>query len=847
MAQQFTLKLHNPDIDKNPNDLIYMGLNDGNKLNLEITNNSGFDLQFDAQERELLVKFSKEVLDESSAKGITVKSPWATNGIYTPEDDPNPADQKKYYVLRLKLADAASTVAFPDKGTLTIALAAIKPIATGTATLKLYHDFEDDIRMDAANQLSILASGNNKKTLIGPNQSLGYRIMVNDSNDTNPIVATATNVPVTSDNAAENTIHLNFFFQNPETTESQGNMGQLVPSWDPNHPPTFKLRFPYFNGDSPDPAYADLTNDFKVGEPNYNTYTSAWNILLSLDSKNPNVTTNDWWKITAPTLGSSSPYWLIQPTPANKYLFTGTYGPGPFLDLYFSHIYSNLPVSSNSPETQIILESLQFPGFNDNVWPKPLFKEDSVQILSFGGNIQYTPSSGTVLTLTWETKNADHCFIKGDATQQGSKASGKDYTKAINNANPLSSAYTITAYDKQGVSKISRTINVKWKADDAKVFPISQSFQMPTAIDISPSADKVYVAGGIKDAKGSIVISILDGQTLVASPNPILLPNDEQPKNVGASADNTKIMVAALSLTGDEGKVYGFSTSNPPSLIPGSPLTTNTNSLPNLYEMCISEDSSTLFLSAPYTSVPTFIEAIDTGSIKPKPTTGNPANIKGLGPIGLSSKGNNLFCPIIDGDTTSGGLGILNSKTLAPIAGSPISLRSDPKGVKYTAGPLLVSQDGNTVTTIAQGYDVANNYATVFILCQVDIPSMKLSRRIQIFNGYPNSAPTPTTNLLYSDDEKYIFIFGLNFSKEAKNNDETLVSVYDASSLKELSWSPIATPLSDTSKTFVVNMKMAPNGARIYALTLDSSTSEVSSGAVRAFIPYLEASSNRTI
>ena len=70
MAQQFTLKLHNPDIDKTPNDLIYMGLNDGNKLNLEITNNSGFDLQFDAQERELLVKFSKEVLDESSAKGV---------------------------------------------------------------------------------------------------------------------------------------------------------------------------------------------------------------------------------------------------------------------------------------------------------------------------------------------------------------------------------------------------------------------------------------------------------------------------------------------------------------------------------------------------------------------------------------------------------------------------------------------------------------------------------------------------------------------------------------------------------------------------------------------------------
>src|ERR1700743_1092799 len=104
MAQQFTLKLKNPDVTKAPEDIIYTGLADGNKLDLNITNNSGFDLEFTA-DTVLLVKLSKEFIDTSGAKAITVKAPWVTDGIYTPDDDPDPDDQKKYYVVKLKMAD----------------------------------------------------------------------------------------------------------------------------------------------------------------------------------------------------------------------------------------------------------------------------------------------------------------------------------------------------------------------------------------------------------------------------------------------------------------------------------------------------------------------------------------------------------------------------------------------------------------------------------------------------------------------------------------------------------------------------------------------------------------------
>lgn len=848
MAQEFTLRLHNPDLKKAPDDIIYTGLKDGNKLNLEITNNSGFDLKFDSGAgTDLLVKIAKEVIDAGGTNAITVKSPWATDGTYTPDNDPDAGDKKNYYVLKLKMADSAG-LEFPNKGTVTVALETLKPTATGSATIIAGYDFGSGLAMSAASQISVLSSGSNGKTLIGPNQSLLYTLMINQGNDTNSIVATSPKVVVGPANAAENIIQVNLFFLNPDNNSGgQKTMGGLVPSWDANNPPTFKLRFPYFNGQSPDPAYADLTDDFKTGEQGYNAYTSAWNIKLSLDKDNPNITSNNWWKITPPDPGTPSPYWLLQPTTANKYLFTGTYsGPdssGPFLDLYFTHIYTNLPVSTNNPETQIILETLQFPGFNDNVWPRPLFKEDSVQILSFGGQVQYAPSSGTVLTLTWTTKNADHCFIQGDATQQGANASGKDYTKTISNSAPLASFYTLTAYDKQGVSKISRTIYVQWKADDAKVFPVSGAFNTPTGFDISPSADKVYVAGGIDDTYGSIAISILDGQTLVASPNPIILPDNQTALNVAATPDNTKIMVAGLTLQGDSGKIYGYTTSTPASMIPGSPLNTDPCNLPNLYAMAVSSDSSQLLISAPFPSgVPQYIEGIGTSNLKPSPAAGNPAPVKGLGPIGLTASGANLFCPIVDGAAT-GGLGVMSRSTLAPVAGSPITLRSDPTAIKYTAGPLIISKDGKTVTTLAQGYDTNNNYSRVFILCQVDIPTMKLTRRVQVYNGYGNSAPTPTTDLLYSVDENYIFVFGLNYNPQTIDNGETLVSVFDAVSLKEVSWSPVAAPLSSsgTSKKFVVDMRMAPDGSRIYALTLDSSTSAVASGSVCAFIPYFPA------
>lgn len=854
MSQQFVINLHNPDIKTPPDDIIYTGLKDGNKLNVAITNNSGFALQFaaGAGQPDLLIKIAKTIIDEKGAEAITVQAPWQTDGIFTPDNDPDKNDKGEYYVVKLKMA-ASTALPFSNNGTVTVALGNIQPIAKGSATIIAYYDFGSGLIMNTAGQISVLGSSTDGKQLIGDTAYLKYTLMVNDGDDVNNIVATEAGKPVTAANAAENKIHLNFFFLNPDPgSDAGGTMGGLVPSWDTDHPPTFKIRFPYFNGNSPDPATADLTDDYQLNDPSYNEYTSAWNIMLSLDSQNPNILSNTWWTITPPVPGSdSAPFWLIQPTVANKYLFTGMSSgqgaSGPFLDLYLSHIYSNLPISTTNPETQIILETYCFPGFNDASSPRPLFKEQSVQILCFSGQVNITPEAGTVLVLTWTTKNADHCFVSGDSVQLGANSYGTAYSKTISNANPLKSGYTLTAYDKQGVSKISNTIYVQWAADNNNTFPVSDEFIAPTAMDInfSPGGSTVYVAGGNNNADGAVCVSILNGQTLVTTPNPIILPNNENALNVKATADGSKILIAGLNVMGDTGKIYGYNTANPPQPLKGSPfICAAPCNWPNLYPMVLSKDQTQLIISNPFpsasqTPVKPFIEGINTSSFTVMPATGNPSSFTAtnLGPVGLKINGDNIFFPAVDG-VSPGGLGVMNRNTLTQVAGSPVSLRSDPNGIKYTPGPLVVSADGNTVTTLAQGYDTNNNWTRVFILCQVDIPTMKLTRRVQVFNGYGNTAMFPTTDIAYSVDEKYIFVFGLNYDASGNTDNQSLVSVFDASTLVELTWSPVAVPIASggQTKTLIEQIIMSPDGGRIFALALDSSVSN--NGRIYSFIPY---------
>lgn len=818
MANTFTLELVNPAIKDGPKNVIETDIAGGNKLNLELTNNFGFPLTFGGNSNDipLLVKISKSVINEKNFSLITAVTPWTTDGFYTPDNDPDPQDNKNYYVLKLK--PPSEGVPFNDGDSISVGLESLSPTLKGNATVFTEYEFAVTT-MNPSQQLAVL--GSNKpgdKPLIGDSNALRFTLMVNDGSDTNPIVVTSQ--PVTDSNAAENRLHLNFDFQEhnmPPTKDKLPTLGQLVPGWDAKNPPTFRIQFPYFDAQSQFPAPIDLTDDIQPGEKNYNPYTSAYNIKLSLDQNDPGIVNNTWWTIKSDP-ESSVPSWLIQPTPANKYLFTGTTsgptGAGPFLDLFFSHIYSALPIDPSRPETLIFLENYNFPGFDDYLFEQPLFKEQSVQITCFSGEVNFIAGGTAQLVFNWDTKKADHCFVSGDTNQQPPSTKDGAYTRNINVGQPLLSNYTLKAVGKNGVSIIKKTINIQWKES---ISPLSASFSNPTGIDISPDGTKIYLAA-VSDVTLPPQLSVLDSKTLVNTNQPINLPNGLSVMNVAASADGSSLFLAGLPNSGDNGFLYGYTTAANPTQLPGSPASPGFNASLNLYPMAISNDNTQVIVSAPFADTAAFIAGYNVADFKP--SKGSPVLMPGLGPIGLAIQGNNLFYP------TSQGLGVMDRTTLTQLNGSPISLKSD-DNISYTPGPLAVSPDGKTVTTLAQGYIGTTR---VFILCQVDIASMSLKKRVQVYNGYQNTFSSPTTGLNYSQDGMYIFVFGINYTKSPPDSLTTLFSVFDSTSLQGVSWSPIAVT------KFYVDMVTAPDGSRIYVSTLDSG--DETGGKVLEMIPY---------
>lgn len=810
MANSFTLGLINPDIKTAPQNIIDTGKTGGNNLNLILTNNYGFDLEFDgSSQNRLLVKFTKGFFDDKNFDLTTVAAPWTVDGIYTPQTDPDKTDNQNYYVLILK--PPTGGVTFPDGGTITVSLSALTPTVKGNAAVIAYYEF-DSTTMSPLSQLVVLGSDKpDDKSLIGNGNALLFSMIVNGGGPTNPLVVT--NKPVTADNAAENKIHLNFDFQDnnmPKSSVKLNTLGNLVSQWDPNNPPTFRLDFPYFNDNSQFPASLDLTDDIKAGT-DYNEYTSAWNIKVSLSAQDPNVKSNNWWTITLDPQ-SASPAWLIQPTPANKYLFTGTTsgptGSGPFLDIFISHIYSALTIDPNRPETRLNLMTYDFPGFSDSFALYPLFKENSVQINSFSGQVKFIAGSPQ-LVLDWDT-TADHCFISGDSQSQAAKTADRSYKIDISYLNPLASSYTLQAVGKDGISKLYRTISIQWKEASN---PASAYVTYPKAVDISPDGSSIYVAGTVKGNSASSV-SIMDSKTLVSSSLQIIPPGGVGVYNVKASPDGSKLFLAAPSNDGSKGCVFGYTTAGEP-LSPGMVATLYSDSV-NLYPMAVSPDNAQFVISAPYPDGSLgspFLAAYNVADFSP--SSGSPLTFSGqkgaihLGPIGLAVSDNLIFFP------TSQGLGVIDRTTFKSVTGSPISLKSD-DNIAYTPGPLAVSPDGKTVTTLAQGY---LDTKRIFILCQVDIPSMKLTKRVQVYNGYANDYWTPTTALAYSIDRKYLFVFGMNYAT-ASNPPTTLFSVFSADTLQEMPWSPI--PITK----FCVDMAMSPDGSRIYVATLDTSDGE---------------------
>ncbi len=184
-----------------------------------------------------------------------------------------------------------------------------------------------------------------------------------------------------------NRIHVNFTF----------NGDYLVENWGPTAP-QFTISFSY--GED---AHA-LTNALQASSPGYNALTSAWNIGCALESDE-----NSQWTVQSPNAGASSPNWVIRPSLNNPSLFTQQQ---PELDVYFSHVISNLPEGSAT----LYVQWNNIPGYNDGVtalWiPKSLPKP---MVIAFGSPQDgQTIKPDTPVTLNWQAFAADTLTITWD-------------------------------------------------------------------------------------------------------------------------------------------------------------------------------------------------------------------------------------------------------------------------------------------------------------------------------------------------------------------------------------------------------------------------------------------------
>ncbi|MEL7114105.1 MAG: hypothetical protein AAGP08_00705 [Pseudomonadota bacterium] len=828
MAQQFLLSIVNPDIKSGDKATIYTDKTGGNNLILTITNNTGFGLTF--KDKDLLIKFPKTIVDEAAIKAIQVKAPWTLDGYFTPDTDPDKSDGGAFYVLKLK--PPADGVPFPagSSDPVEVLLADLTPSAKGNASVYTSFDFTDIIGqvMDPSATLSAIGLPKpDDKPLLGDGNALRMTVKVNDAGPTNPLVYTDSKITVTPENAAENRIHINFDFQDqnlPNSGGSGANLGELVPSWDAAKPPTFQIQFPYFGPNSTMPANYDLTDDFQQGDPNYNNFTTARNIKVSLSRTDPSVLSNTFWTIIPPANNSNAPFWRIQPTPQNKHVFTGaTQGPyasGLILDLFISHIYANLPIDPQQPETLLYVETFDFPGFADRLTQMPLFKEPSVRIDDFWGEIKFLAGAPT-LSLNWQTQDADYCTVTGFPGQFDKNSVG-EFNRPIDLMHPLKSSYTLTAVGNGGTSKLQRVLNVQWQESSVSS---PQSYEQATTIAAAPDGKTVYVP-----SKDQLVR--LSTNTLVADGTALKL-NGSLAKNIVADGMGARLFLATQPDDGG-GIITPYDTSF--HQIGTKVADPGLNGGATLFPMALSEDGRQLAvnLDSPLSMEGPQIQLYDTNSMEQ--VAGSPFKtnkdflIRG---IGLAMRGDYIYFPCganLDADPpVEGGLGVLDRNTMTPVTKKPISIKSSDT-TQYYPGPITVSPDGNTVATLAVGYIDGRRG---FVLCLIDVPSLTLRKRVQVSTGYLENNWVVGAGLEYTLDGEYLLVFGANYSEGSQAHGITLLSAFDPKNLKELDWSPGPT------SAYFGSIARSPDGSRFFVNTLDNAQADT--GRVVTLTPFFPA------
>ena len=778
MSANFSLAVVNPAVTGNPTSVLYTGVDGGNTLNLIIGNNFGWDLTIGGSSlgQYLVVQFPSNIMDADGAAHVSVASPWTVGSVAAP--------------ATINLLPPAGGMTLPNGGTITITLQDVQPSATGAGVIAVSYQF-DDISSDdlsASASVSSLAPPNpNNPSLIGDNDALRLTTYVNGGPLSNPIMVSASAQPVNGDTAVDNQLHFNLLFQQATSPQAglQSDGSGLVDGWNPAHPPSIRVFFPYSTAGQL-PAPLDLTDALKTGEPNYNPWTSAWNIQASLDPTNPDITSDAFWQIAKDPLATVVPVWLITPTGANTNLFTAVESsssePGPFLNFYLQAIVSALPIDPENPETILYVQWNDFPGFNDGIVAYPLQKT-TLAINSFDVKVQRRPD-GPELVATWSTTGAMHCEISGDLEQLGMNTGSTPYTRRITSDDPMLSAYTLKATGTDGVTQVTRQRVVRWTVTSAlSGASIESAYGLMTTAD----GKTVLVLGGPNSDQ--LGLFFCDGETLQAQSLTPMLADGKSIFGLAVTPDGS----ALYAMTYSPYSVYGYTL---PALnpTPGSGATfANTGDTGQL--IAVSYDS-TVVVQAPMTlGDATTFEMVVLSANTLTPAAASVSLPQGLTAMAVGPQTGNYYL------AAGTALIVLEPDTYRQASASPVAL-------------------GQPATWVTVPANEASVYVTIFTASSETDYSAALAR-IDPDSGAITARLNTTIALVFgvsvgglagSPDGATLFLCGFDLKASTQAAAISRVNAYDGMTLEELPWSPIS-----FGGLFPLQIVMSPDGSRLYA------------------------------
>ncbi len=771
MSANFTLTLENPAVTTGPLNTAYTG--QGNSLLLKIGNDFGSALTIggDSSGTHLLIGVSANVMDENGAKALDVSSPWTITSFDEPGGD-SPIGEGNYVFY---LEPPAKGVPLAE-GTSTLAtLSSLNLSAIGSGQVTAYYDFDGiaSDALDATAPLNVVAAPNPDLPDLFDPSALGFNLYVNGGDEDNPIMVSAS--PVTSENAVDNVLRLNFAFQAAQSPKAVCSTG-LVPSWDASKPPTFRISFPYFSATSGLPSYLDLTDCYKSTDPEYDPLTSAWNIPVSF-SPDRQTTDDGFWNIGLDP-SAAVPVWMVRPDATNQNLFTAAETspsePGPFLDVFVSNIVSGLPIHDDMPQTLMYLQWNDFPGFNDGVAVYTLQK-------TFLGISLFTVEvvrneSGPELKAKWNT-SGENCLFSGASSIQSASAT---FTTQLSPDAPLQSSYTLTA--QSGETKVSKTLNVQWQVNQGIASMIVDGMQ----VEVTPDGTHLLIPSVQADG--------------LATYDPVSLQQlPFSPITSGAGIETYAIAPngsAVYYLDGSR-SLYG-STLSSRQVTPGSGVNYLSESSP--IRITVSADSSKVVMTTLDITANTG-QVIVLSSDDLAQISGSPFQLPNPG-VGLAVGSQTGRTYVATGLT--GGVLVLDGETYQVVANA-----SDCIGALM----LAISTDESTLYVLGM-----DQTANSFYLAKVDAATMQVSNRQLVGYGPLTAAylisPLAMAALVLSADAGLLFLIGVSLASQQSNEMPVIrFSIYDTATMQEVSWSPLA-----FSDLVSLDLAMSPDGTRLFVL-----------------------------